>query len=254
MTTQKDFKRLVRGRMQKTGESYTTARARLLTTVEKRTAHGNGALAETNGHGPAVVEATAPAAPAVQPAEFAKVAGMNDEKLKEKTGCTWQSWVFALDHVEAYNWPHSEIARYVREKYKVPSWWTQTVTVGYERIRGLREKGQRRSGVWAASKSKTINAAAGTVFRSFKQPKLRSAWLTNKVVIRTSVPNKSLRITWDDGTSVEVNIVAKARSKTQVAVEHTRLASRQDADRMKSFWSEHLAELSARLEPKKMKS
>jgi hypothetical protein len=29
MTTQKDFKRLVRGRMQKTGESYTAARANL---------------------------------------------------------------------------------------------------------------------------------------------------------------------------------------------------------------------------------
>jgi hypothetical protein len=30
MTTNKDFKRLVRGRMQKTGESYTAARANLL--------------------------------------------------------------------------------------------------------------------------------------------------------------------------------------------------------------------------------
>jgi hypothetical protein len=255
VTTHKDFKRLVRGRMQKTGESYTAARAKLLTQVEKRKAQSNGANVDSNGHGIAAqLNGSAAAPPKVQPADFAKIAGMSDEKVKEKTGCTWESWVFALDHVEAFNWPHSEIAQYVHEKYKVPGWWTQTVTVGYERIRGLREKGQRRTGVWGASKSKTISAAAGTVFRSFKQPKLRSAWLPNKVVIRTAVPNKSLRITWEDGTSVEVNVVAKGRSKTQVAVEHTKLENRQAADRMKAFWAEHLGELAAKLEPKKMKS
>ena len=255
MTTQKDFKRLVRGRMQKTGESYTTARAHLLTPVEKPKAQGNGASVELNGQtAPVTQNEAAPAPPKVQAADFAKIAGMSDEKVKEKTGCTWESWVFALDHVEAYNWPHSEIARYVHEKYQVPNWWTQTVTVGYERIRGLREKGQRRSGTWGASKSKTINAAAGTVFRSFKQPKLRSAWLASKVVIRASVPNKSLRITWADGTSVEVYIVSKGRSKSQVAVEHTRLASRQDAERMKAFWAQRLGDLAAKLEPKRLKS
>ena len=255
MTTQKDFKRLVRGRMQKTGESYTTARAKLLTQGDKRKAQSNGTNAESNGHGIAAqLQAITPATPKVQPADFAKIAGMSDEKIKEKTGCNWENWVFALDHVEAFKWPHTEIARYVHEKYKVPGWWTQTVTVGYERIRGLRERGQRRSGVWEASKSKTINAAVGTVFRSFKQPKLRAAWLTNKVVIRTSVPNKSLRLTWDDGTSVEVYIVSKGRSKTQVAVQHTRLQNKQAADRMKSFWAEHLGELAAKVEPKKMTS
>ena len=254
MTTQKDFKRLVRGRMQKTGESYTAARASLLTHSEKRKAQSNGARPESNGHGAlATQNEVAPAAPKIQSADFAKIAGMSDEKLKEKTGCTWESWVFALDHVEAFNWPHTEIARYVHEKYKVPGWWTQTVTVGYERIRGLREKGQRRSGVWEASKSKTIHAAVGTVFRSFKQPKLRSAWLPNKVVIRTSVPNKSLRLTWEDGTSVEVYVVSKGRSKTQVAIQHTKLDNRQAADRMKAFWAEHLDELATKLEPKKMK-
>ena len=34
MTEQKSFKRLVRARMEKTGESYTTARARLLRAEE----------------------------------------------------------------------------------------------------------------------------------------------------------------------------------------------------------------------------
>ncbi len=231
MTTQKDFKRLVRGRMQKTGESYTAARARLL---KSRVEHPS---AESNGHAPASMD-------------FAKLAGMSDEKVKAATGCTWESWVWHLDRVDAHQWPHRAIAEYVHEKYKVPNWWTQMVTVGYERIRGLREKGQRRSGAWGASKSRTVAAGAGKVFNAFKQPKQRAPWLPNKVVIRTAVPNKSLRMTWEDGTSVEVYVVSKGRSKATVAIEHTKLGSRAESDRMKEFWSEKLDALAARLSPK----
>ena len=227
MTTQKDFKRLVRGRMQKTGESYTAARARLL----------KGA--ETNGHAPEVaVESIAPAPKVV---DLAKIAGMSDAKIKENTGCTWDRWVWALDEAGAFNWPHTEIAQYVHEKYKVPGWWTQSVTVGYERIKGLRARGQRRSGSWEASKSKTFDAAVGTVFKAFKQPKLRSAWLPDrKIAIRTAVPNKSMRITWDDGTSVELYFTAKGRSKSSVAVQHTKLPSKEAAERSKAFWTSQL--------------
>ncbi|HJR15886.1 MAG TPA: hypothetical protein VJ808_03450 [Gemmatimonadales bacterium] len=62
----------------------------------------------------------------------------------------------ALDRAKAYSWPHGQIATYVREKYRVSSWWSQTVTVGYERIKGLRAIGQRRDGSFEVSKSKTL--------------------------------------------------------------------------------------------------
>jgi hypothetical protein len=238
MTTQKDFKRLVRGRMQKTGESYTAARAVLLRQGTTRSTN----KVEGNGHSP-VVPTTAPPTQA-NPADFAKIAGMSDAKVKEKTGCTWERWVWALDHVSAQNWPHSEIAEYLSEKYKVPAWWSQMVTVGYERIRGLRARGQRRSGTWSASKSKTIDAPVGKLFQAFKQPKRRSTWLDGtKVVVRTAVPNKSVRLTWEDGSSVEAYFVSKGRSKAVVAIEHTKLASRGAVDRMKAFWGEHLEAL-----------
>ncbi len=115
MPTNKDFKRLVRGRMQKTGESYTAARAHLFTKP-----------------------------PSPTPLDYAAITGMGDAVLKAKTGCTWERWVKALDRVAAHTWPHGKIADYVHDKYKVPGWWTQAVTVGYERIKGLRGIGQRR--------------------------------------------------------------------------------------------------------------
>jgi uncharacterized protein YndB with AHSA1/START domain len=242
MTTQKDFKRLVRGRMQKTGESYTTARATLL---KQRPGRG---VPDANGNGVAPV-APAPAAKAADPSDFARLAGMSDAKIRENTGCNWERWVWTLDQVNAQDWPHPEIARYVKEKFKVRDWWTQAVTVGYERIRGLRERGQRRSGSWEASKSRTIGAGVSAVFKAFKQPKLRSAWLPGrKVAIRTAVPNKSMRITWEDGTSVELSFASKGRSKSMVAVQHTRLPSREAAAEAKAFWDEHLNALAGRLE------
>lgn len=249
MTTQKDFKRLVRGRMQKTGESYTAARATLLRTAARRKAPGVDGNGHQNGvAATAVSVASTPVLAAVPVVDLAKIAGMSDEKMKEKTGCTWEKWVWALDQVNAHQWPHTEIARYVHEKYKVPGWWTQTVAVGYERIRGLREKGQRRSGAWEASKSKTVTAGVGTVFKALKQPKLRSAWLPgNKAVVRTSVPNKSVRFTWEDGTSVEAYLTSRGRTKTVVSMQHTKLASKDAAERQKAFWAEHLDVLARQL-------
>src|SRR5574338_1005744 len=142
MTTNRDFKRLVRGRMQKTGESYTAARAQLLRQPVTRST------------GAAAVESPVALPPASS--DYATIAGMSDLALKPKTGCDWNRWVYALDRVKAHAWSHAEIARHVRTRYKTSPWWSQTVTVGYERIKGLRVRGQRLDGSFEASKSRTL--------------------------------------------------------------------------------------------------
>jgi hypothetical protein len=219
MPSNKDFKRLVRVRMEKTGESYTAARAVLLNRI-----------------------------PVERAADFASLAGMSDDAVKAKTGCTWERWVRALDAVKAHQWPHDVIARYVREKYHTPSWWTQMVTVGYERIRGLRERGQQRSGDYRTNKSKTLPASLSRVYRAFSQARMRAQWLPGVgLTVRNATPNKYLRIIWEDGTQVNAGFVARARSKAQVAVEHGKLPSKEAADRMKRYWTERLEALATLL-------
>jgi hypothetical protein len=215
MPTDKDFKRLVRGRMQKTGESYTTARAHL------------------RKQNPA-----APVAPAI--ADYAKLAGKSDAVLKEKTGCTWERWVKALDRAKANTWPHREIAKYVHEKYKVPSWWAQTVTVGYERIKGLRAVGQRRDGWFEANKSKTLAVPLAKLYHAFHDARTRAQWLPVDLTIRTATREKSMRITWPDKTSVEVGFARKGPTKSLVALQHAKLPDRAAATRMKEYWAERL--------------
>ncbi|HEY7728957.1 MAG TPA: hypothetical protein VID50_10955, partial [Candidatus Eisenbacteria bacterium] len=108
MPKEKDLKRLVRARMKKTGESYTAARTQL---SRKKTRP----------------KAAPPRVPAT---DFAQLAGMSDEAIRAKTGCTWARWVRALDQIGAMEMSHREIARHVYETFKTDGWWAQMVTVG----------------------------------------------------------------------------------------------------------------------------
>ena len=219
MPTDKDFKRLVRGRMQKTGESYTAARAQLrkqkpATSAEPR------------------------------PSQYAVIAGKSDAIIEERTGCNWERWVKALDRAKAETWPHREIAKYVMEKYKIPGWWAQSVTVGYERIKGLRAVGQRRNGSFEANKSKTFPVPLDRLYQAFADGRTRARWLPGiELTIRTATLGKSMRITWPDRTSLEVGFISKGAKKSQVALQHVRLPDRAAAARMKEYWAERLAAL-----------
>jgi len=230
MPTSKDFKRLVRARMQKTGEAYTTARAQLLSRKQ----------------------ASAPApAPAPALPQYAKLAGTSDATLKAKTGCTWERWVKALDHVEAHTWPHRQIAAYVHEKYKVPGWWAQTVTVGYERIKGLRAIGQRRGGGFEATKSKVFAVPLAKLYRAWSDARTRARWLPGvALTVRTATREKYMRITWPDGTSVALGFTRKGAAKGQVQIQHSKLADKSAATRIKRYWEERLAALGEVLAPR----
>src|SRR5215216_7584369 len=220
MPANKDFKRLVRGRMQKTGEAYTTARAHLLKQKPRA----------------AVASTRSPA-----PADYARLAGRSDAILEEKTGCTWERWVKALDGAKAYTWPHREIAKYVQEKYKTPSWWAQTVTVGYERIKGLRAVGQRRDGSFEANKSRTYAVPLVRLYRAWHDARTRARWLPGvDLTVRTATRGKSMRITWPDRTSVAVGFSGRGSGKSQVAIAHEKLADRAMAARMKQYRHQRL--------------
>lgn len=229
MPKQKDLKRVVRARMQKTGESYTTARHH----ITKRTpAAAPLRLVESEPHAPA-------------PARYASLAGMSDEAVKKATGCTWEKWVFVLDKADGRSMSHREIVAHIREHYRTPSWWTQTVAVGYERIAGLRERGQQRTGEWRTNKSKTIAAPAAKVWAAFNLARQRTKWLPASITIRSKTPNKAMRLRFEDGSPIDVGFLPKGTDKCQVAVEHRRLKSKEDADRMKAWWAEHLDALAS---------
>ncbi len=206
MPKQKDLKRLVRSRMKKTGEAYTAARAQLLKKNEPTS-------------------------------NYAEVAGMSDASVNKRTGRTWAQWVGVLDRAGAARKPHREIARYV-SSLGTPSWWSQMVTVGYERIRGLRDRGQRRGGGYQASKSRTFNVPVEKLFKAFANPRIRRRWLPVKIAVRSAAPQKRMRVTWHDGTVAVFEFMSKGSAKSAVAVGHQKLPDKAAADAIKKAWGE----------------
>jgi hypothetical protein len=221
MTLDKDRKRIIRLRMQKTGESYTAARAQILSKATSKPAP----------------------APAI---DYAAIAGMADDKVAAKTGRTWSQWVKVLDRDHASEKPHREIAELLHGKHNVQDWWAQTVTVGYERIKGLRDRGQRRGGGYEATKSKTFNVPLDLLFKAFTDDAMRHRWIGAKTTLRKASPPKSIRLQWTDKTIIPVWVTAKG-AKTQVAVTQTNLPSKAAADEAKKEWSVRLNELATLL-------
>jgi hypothetical protein len=230
MVVAKDFKRLVRARMEKTGESYTAARAQLQKLGNRKSEIGN-----RSGHS--------------APPDYAALAGMKDEAVLAKTRRTWSEWVRELDRIGAAQLSHAQVARMLSEKYDVPPWWTQMVTVGYERIKGKRSMGQRSDGKFGADRSRTFAVPVERLFNAFAVSRTRNRWLTVPgMTLRSSSKPKVARFAMDDGTRVVVGFTSKGASKSSVAIQHEKLPSREAATRMKQVWGEQLDALGAVLE------
>jgi uncharacterized protein YndB with AHSA1/START domain len=210
--------------MQKTGEAYTAARLQILKRREPPTP---GPTARTTRPGGT---------------DYATLAGKSDTVINAKTGRTWAEWVRVLDEARATEKPHREVAQFV-SSLGTPSWWTQTVVVGYERIRGLREVGQGLNGLYEASKSRTFNVPVETLYTAFANARTRRRWLTADVAVRAATENKRMRLTWHDDTPVEIWFTAKGSAKSVVAVAHQKLRSKSTADALKKTWTEHLDRL-----------
>lgn len=222
MTQNKDFKRLVRQRMEKTGESYTTARAQLL--AQRR--------AESD-------------------ADYAQRSGVSLKSIRKATKSGWTDWVELLDAAGAETLPHRDIARLAGAEDGVSPWWAQQITVGYERIKGLRGIGQRRGGSYDANKSKTLPVTLPVLYRAFAHKRQRERWLHDfEWQPRTSTTNRSIRLDTESGQRVQLYFIEKpegrdGRPRSTVQIQHSGLSSPQAVESTKAEWSRRLEALTS---------
>ncbi len=228
MTRQRSFKRLVRSRMEKTGESYTAARAILLSAEATDGAGG----ADGTGH-PAPVLAT------------------SDEVIRQRTGRGWEEWFDLLDEWGAADRTHRDIARWVAEQQDIEplAWNAQAVTMSYERARRGRAVGQHADG-FTVTASRTMAVPVERLYDAFVDEDARGQWLTDgQLHTRTSTRPRRAHFDWGDrGSRVHVTFDAKDEAKSTVYVSHERLADAPTAEAMKLSWRARLTALKAVVE------
>jgi hypothetical protein len=221
MTRHKSFKRLVRMRMEKTGESYTAARAMLLGGDEPK-ASDSPRLATS------------------------------DEEIRRRTGRGWEEWFDLLDDWGATERTHRDIARWVADQLDLDprAWNAQSVAGSYEFARGMRVSGERADGSFTATASKTVAVPVERLYDAFVDPAERERWLPDgELSERTATRPKSARFDWEAGdTRVHVGFESTGDAKSRVSLEHVRLPDAEETERVKAYWRAALGELKRELE------
>lgn len=175
--------------------------------------------------------------------ETTNIAGVSNATVQRKTGKTWSEWFQLLDSAGCDKMDHKNIVAFLADNYNIDGWWQQQVTVAYEQARGLRQKHQTLSG-FQTSKSKTINVPISEVFAAWMIESLRAEWLPRQLfTLRKATLDKSLRITWPDGSNIDVNFYPKGQDKSQIVVQQSRLENAQAVNQAKQFWGEALVRL-----------
>ena len=219
MTEHKSFKRLVRARMEKTGERYAAARAALLAADGPPTA----------SEGPALP--------------------MSDDTIRGRTGRGWEAWFDVLDAWGAADRTQPEASDWVAAEHGLDRWSSQAVSITYHRARGLRAVGEKDDG-FAVGATKTVAVPVERLFDAFVDPAQRERWLPGAALReRTARRPRSARFDWEDGaTRVYVDFVDKGGGRSLAAGPHVRLPDGESAERMKAFWRERITALKVDLE------
>jgi len=173
---------------------------------------------------------------------------ISDESAIKSTGKSWNEWFSILNKAGAKKMDHKDIAEYLSKKQNVHAWWSQMVTVQYEQEIKGRKRHETTSG-YQISKSKTLSFSTSKVFSVVQYPALRKSWLKNpNFSITKSTKNKSIRGKWVDGkTNIEFQFYPKDKTKTQLVVQHSKISSLKEAEKLKKYWEKNLNSLENKL-------
>lgn len=210
MTSQEALKRRIRERMAKTGERYTAARRMTLAQAKKRKRTW-------------VSEPETP-----------------EETTREATGKGWDEWVDIIEAWEGRKDGHTAIAKHLAAEYGLTSWWSQGVTIGYERITGIRVLHQMTDGTFTGSKSKTVEIDLPALRAMIIDDEgRRDLFVGYETTLRSKPTSKALRVGFEDGAAL-FSFDPATKGRTRITVSHEKLESSEAADRWRFYWSDWL--------------
>lgn len=243
MTRQQTFKRRVRGRMAKTGESYTTARRQLL-------ARTGGLFEELSADEPLQREAPAPASSA--DARRQQLLDKRRAWVRETTGRAMDAWIAILDQAEARGLPYNDIWRWLADAgHLAEGGLREAIVITYEQQIGRREIGQSCYGDYPANVNKALKGTMDDVLQRWldlvgNKRTFNGADTVSEPSVTTTEKFRYWRAKLADGTRVTVTIWRMPDGRVSLGVQHRTFPDRTTADACKAYWKEFMAPLTPR--------
>ncbi len=236
MTTDKKLKKQIRERAKRTGESYATARRQTLAKRAREQAEPlpSGAQKTTRQAG--------------------ATGAVSDAKCNERTGHGLAHWYAVLDAFDAAKKGHTAAARYLREEHAVSAWYSQGITVAYERERGLRAVNQTSKG-YGVSISRVLPVPFKQALIQLTQARQRARWrkaagtalasLENDMLGAASKPmnRKPDRVWWswsDARGRCELTLVDTQNERSRVVVRRSNMPQHADVEQQRAAWRQLL--------------
>jgi len=190
-----------------------------------------------------------------------KSSRISDEAVVGATGKSWKEWFNILDKAGARKMQHRDIARFLSENYfskphntnvatssgwpasnalrSNAGWWSQMVTVEYERERGLRKVNQQADGFLVAV-SKTVPGTVSSLQKKWQEILASKAVLEKKLVhIPSKTKRAMIRYNADVGRVV-VSFLDQGKGKAQIIVESVKLPNKRTVEPVRAFWKKVL--------------
>lgn len=195
---------------------------------------------------------------------------VSDAAVAEATGRDWAAWLAWLDERGAESLDHRAIVALVADADVDNGWWQQTVAVGYERARGLREVGETADAGFQVGVQRTLPVGQDALWDVLVAPEGRAAWLGAVAAfeptpgyryetadgiageVRTVKPGERLRLTWQPSdragaTTLQLSLACPRNddAKTTLRFHHERLADAGEREAMRDRWRSALDRLEA---------
>ena len=173
---------------------------------------------------------------------------MADAAVEAKTGKNWAGWFSMLDEAGAAKLAHKDIVAILHGKHGIPGWWSQMVTVEYERARGLREPHETARG-FSVAVSKTVAASLPDLYAATANATQRRKWFPRGAfAVSSQTPEKYFRGSWNENARLEIGFYAKGSHKAQIALQVSKLVKKADVETERKAWKTAVGKLQTLLE------
>lgn len=176
----------------------------------------------------------------------------SDQAIQDATGRSWDQWVEVIDAGPGRDATHTTIAAWVHANSSIGHWWSQSVTVGYERITGKRLPGQMPDGTFTLAQSRTLPIDPDGLRQLLDDERSLTALMPNMIATRKSKPGvkapryhlTDLALDLEEGQGPDMGVLQlmfdASGAKTKFTVTHEKLPNPGALDAWREYWSRWL--------------